>query len=136
MLGSINNPGNIVDGPFARRLGATGAHGRFAIFPSMQAGICALAENLLNYQAQHGIDTARGTINRWAPSNENDTNGYLAFFDTVLGCKPDDHFDFSNRDFLYWAVVAIGEEENGKDAFLHAVSDADIDAGIDAALAA
>lgn len=33
-----NNPGNIEDGPFARRHGATGSDGRFAIFPDAKAG--------------------------------------------------------------------------------------------------
>lgn len=33
-----NNPGNIEDGPFARRHGATGSDGRFAIFPDAKTG--------------------------------------------------------------------------------------------------
>jgi len=132
------NPGNLGYNSFTRSLGATGVkpEGRFAVFPDMATGIAALARNLLNYQDAHGIDTARGIINRWAPGNENNTAAYLVFFDVVLGCGPDDKFNFHNADFLYWACTAIGEEEAGHDEFTHGVTDADINAGIAAALAA
>jgi hypothetical protein len=127
-----NNPGNMEPGGWQ---GEVGNDGRFAVFDTMANGIRALAKQLLVYQDKYGIKTARGVVSRWAPPNENNTDGYLAFFDGVLGCGPDDEFNFHNRDFLYWACTAIGEEENGHDEFTRGVSDADLNAGVNAALA-
>jgi hypothetical protein len=131
-----NNPGNLGYNAFTQGLGATGVEpeGRFAVFPTMQAGVCALAKNLINYQDAHGIHTVSEAISRWAPGNENNTAAYISFVDGVLGCKPDDQFDFHNPDFLFWMVTAIGEEECGHDAFTQGVSDADITAGVQLAL--
>ena len=138
-----NNPGNLGYNAFTKGLGATGVEpeGRFAVFPDMPTGICALAKNLINYQdkqktAQGGrIDTVAEAITRWAPGNENNTAQYITFVCGVLNCRPDNEFNFRDPDFLYWMVTAIGEEESGHDAFTHGVTDADINAGIAAALA-
>ncbi len=115
--------------------GTIGENGGFAVFDTMMNGIRALCRQLLVYQDRYGIKTVRQVINRWAPSGENNTSSYIAFVDGVLGCGPDDEFDFRDPAWLFWMVTAIGEEEAGHDAFLHNVSDADIDAGIAAALA-
>ncbi len=102
----------------------------------MVNGIRALAKQLLAYQDRYGIKTVRQAITRWAPSSDdNDTSQYITFVCSVLNCQPDDQFDFHSADFLYWIVTAIGEEENGHDAFTSTVTDADINAGIAAALA-
>lgn len=46
-----NNPGNIEYGPFAIAHGATGSDGRFAIFPTAEAGAAAMGDLLRkNYQ--------------------------------------------------------------------------------------
>jgi hypothetical protein len=53
-----NNPGNIEFGSFAKKYGATGSDGRFAIFPTMVDGIRAIAELLIVYSVQpdgHGV---------------------------------------------------------------------------------
>src|SRR3954464_4638270 len=127
-----NNPGNMEPGGWQ---GETGNDGRFAIFDSMENGIRGLGKQLMAYQDKYGIHTVRRAISRWAPGNENDTDGYIDFMCAVLDCDPDDEFDFHDRSFLFWMVTAIGERENGHDAFLHNVTDEQIDAGIDAALA-
>lgn len=129
-----NNPGDLEYGPFAQKTGATGSDGRFAIYPDMATGCYALARLLLAYQDEHGIQTVRQIVNRFAPGTENNTAAYISFFDGVLGCGPDDRFDFRSADFLYWAVTAIGEEEAGHDEFTHNVTDADINGGVSRAL--
>jgi hypothetical protein len=107
----------------------------------MRNGIRALAKNLLAYQTHSDgnggrIDTVREAISRWAPSEDhNDTEAYIALVCTVLECGQDDEFDFHDYAFLYWMAVAIGEQENGHDAFLHGVAEADIVAGVNDALA-
>lgn len=134
-----NNPGNLEPGGWQGELGV-GDGGRFARYDTMENGIRGLAKNLIAYQRHTDgnggkIDTVREAISRWAPGNENNTAAYVAFVCSVLECKPDDAFDFTDPDFLFWMVTAIGEEENGHDAFLQNVTDAQIEAGINAALA-
>jgi hypothetical protein len=128
-----NNPGNIRPSTPPWN-GAVGANGGFVVFDTMENGIRALAKQLMVYQDRYGIKTVRKAISRWAPGNENNTESYIAFVCGVLGCGPDDEFDFHDPSFLFWMVTAIGEEENGHDAFSKYVSDADIDAGVAAAL--
>jgi hypothetical protein len=130
-----NNPLNLEYGPFTRQFGATGSDGRFAIFPTMAMGIRAAAENLIGYEENHGIDTIQGTIERWAPGNENNVAAYVAFVCHVCEVRPNDRLDFHNRDVLYWLITAMGEEECGTDEFTHGVTDSDLEAGIANALA-
>ena len=130
-----NNPLNLEYGAFTIKMGAAGSDGRFATFPTMEHGICAAATNLIGYQTNRGINTVAGAIARWAPSNENNTQAYITFVCSVIGCGPDDHFDFRDHDFLFWMITAMGEEENGADAFNQNVTDAQLDGGIAMALA-
>ncbi len=126
------NPGNMEPGGWD---GEIGTDGRFARFVSMQKGIRALGKQLLVYQSRHGVDTVREAITRWAPPVENETDGYVAFVAHVLEVDPDAELDFNDRSTLWWLAVAIMEQENGHDAVSEYISDADINAGIDAALA-
>ena len=48
-----NNPGNIEYGDWARRHGATGSDGRFAIFESPEQGIAAMVALQEVYENQH-----------------------------------------------------------------------------------
>lgn len=133
---AINNPGNIRPSPLYKWQGEVGEAKGFIVFDTMENGIRALATNLLTYQRKYGIYTVRRAIERWAPQEDhNDTQAYIAFVAHVCEVDPDDRLDFSDRDTLYWLVTAIGEQENGHAAFTQAVTDAQIDAGIAAALA-
>ncbi len=83
------NPGNIDFNPLNDWVGQLGleegvANPRFARFDSPENGIRALGKLLINYRGKdgmpgvggRGIDTVLETINRWAPSTENDTQAY------------------------------------------------------------
>lgn len=134
------NPGNIEYGQFAKRFGATGSDGRFAVFPTMEDGVAALCELLIVYSKTDDgkggkIDTVEEAINRWAPGNENNTEAYIAMVCSLLECNRNDRFDFTNPDFLFWMATAIGERENGPAEFSRYVTDAQIDEGIRRALA-
>lgn len=59
-----NNPGNIEFGSFAKRMGATGSDGRFAIFPDRETGFKA-AESLLGGKGYAGL-TLSQIGSRWA----------------------------------------------------------------------
>ncbi len=73
-----NNPGNIEYGKFAISQGATGTDGRFAIFPSMEAGVKA-HEALLSGSGYlgKGLDTPAKIIAKYAPASENNQAAYL-----------------------------------------------------------
>lgn len=70
-----NNPGNIEYGKFAKTNGAIGSDGRFAIFKTYEDGRAAKAK-LLFESPSYKNKTILGAIARYAPSFENDTNGY------------------------------------------------------------
>lgn len=133
------NPGNIEYGSFARGMGATGSDGRFAIFPSMVDGVCALARLLIVYydkQLANRIDTVREVIERWAPSSDgNNVDAYVMAVCHLCEVGPDDKLNLREYNTLYWMTCAIGEHECGHKAFSDAVSDADLDAGVRKALA-
>jgi hypothetical protein len=59
-----NNPGNIEYGEFAKKMGATGSDGRFAIFPDRETGFKA-AESLLGGKGYAGLNLAQ-IGSRWA----------------------------------------------------------------------
>lgn len=69
------NPGNIEYGDFAKKHGAIGSDGRFAVFPDYESGRKA-KEGLIfegkNYKDKSLVDA----IARYAPPSENDTKAY------------------------------------------------------------
>lgn len=71
-----NNPGNIEFGPYARSKGAIGTDGRFAVFPTYEAGFAA-KESLLFEGRNYRNLTIAAAISRYAPHFENDTNSYI-----------------------------------------------------------
>jgi hypothetical protein len=105
-----NNPGNLRYGSFARQLGATGPDGGgFAVFSSMQDGIQA-AIRLLESYASRGFDTIRKIISKWAPSNENNTEAYIAAVVKKLGVSADSRLSGNQ---LVGVAGAIFGHENG-----------------------
>lgn len=83
-----NNPGNLEAGKFAVAHGATGSDGRFAIFPSAEAGFAAL-KALLESPGYVGLTVAE-TIAKFAPPNENNTEAYIADVCHWCPCQPAD----------------------------------------------
>lgn len=69
------NPGNIECGAFAKSQGAVGCDGRFAVFPDHDTGRKAL-ENLIGGNAYKDLNLS-AAINKYAPNNENNTEGYI-----------------------------------------------------------
>ena len=81
-----NNPGNIQKG-----VGFSGeieGNDPALPFATPEDGIRAVAVNLLTYQRQHGLDTVKGILNRWAPPSENDTGAYVQTVSRALGLRP------------------------------------------------
>ena len=95
-----NNPGNLRPG------------GNFAQYPDMQSGLAALDNNLQSYGKQ-GVNTIAGVISKWAPPNENDTNGYIKEVSQRLGVSPNQQIDLSNPLVRQSLSTAIALRENG-----------------------
>ena len=81
-----NNPGDIVAGKFTAAHGATGADGRFAVFPDAETGFDALRALLVGHYAG---STVREAINRYAPPIENDTDHYVNIVCKLSGLTPE-----------------------------------------------
>jgi hypothetical protein len=79
-----NNPGNLEYGPFARSQGAIGSDGRFAIFPSYEAGRQAKENLLFNTNSYRNL-TISEAVSRYAPSVENNTGAYTNAITRSLG---------------------------------------------------
>lgn len=109
-----NNPGNIEDGSFARRMpGYTGSDGRFAKFASAENGQTAIDSLLASYGGR-GINTVGGVINRWAPpSDNNPTSSYAATVAKGMGIGPNDQIDLGDPAIRQKIAAGIVGFENG-----------------------
>lgn len=111
------NPGNI-------RLSATKYQGEiqpsrdpaFKQFESMAYGYRAIFMLLHTYAARHGLDTIRGMISRYAPTNENDTAKYIRAVSDWSFTAPDTHLTTTNAEVMIPIVSAISRYENGRTA--------------------
>ena len=81
-------------------------------FTNTTMGVRAGLIILRNYRSLHGIRTIRGTIQRFAPPNENNTMEYVRFVQNQTGLNADLPFEFS-RDNLYKIVRAMCLKESG-----------------------
>lgn len=85
------NPGDIEWGKFAQAHGATGTDGRFAKFPTADAGFAAM-KALFQAPSYRGL-TVAAALNRWAPPVENHTNIYIDNVCKWANCHPTDVID-------------------------------------------
>lgn len=131
-----NNPGNIDFNSRNNWVGQLGleqgvSKPRFARFDSPENGIRALGKLLINYRGKDGmpgvggkgIDTALETVNRWAPSNENDTQAYASAVAKRLGVKPTDPINIKDPATLRGMVLSIIIHENGGNPYRAEVID-------------
>lgn len=79
-----NNPGNIEYGEFAKANGAIGTDGRFAIFPTYDAGRKAKEKLLFEGKGYKGM-TIEQAITRYAPPSENNTAAYISSVSKAVG---------------------------------------------------
>lgn len=104
-----NNPGNI-DRNATEWQGMADDQStdpRFIVFKTPEYGIRALAKTLLAYQSQHGLNTIKGIINRWAPPVENNTDAYVKAVAVDCGVKPDDRIILDRVAIMKPLVNAI-----------------------------
>jgi len=78
-----NNAGAIQYGDFARKNGAIGTDGRFAIFPDYETGFKAL-QTLLKTETYKNL-TIQSAIYTYAPPSENNVSAYLSRLKHLTG---------------------------------------------------
>lgn len=111
-----NNPGNIEYGDFAKRNGAIGTDGRFAIFPDMNVGRGA-KETLLFEGKNYRDKTIAQAISRYAPSFENNTGAYIASVSRAAGVDPNTplaSLDASQRNAMLNEMAKVEGLRPGK----------------------
>ncbi|EAW5858786.1 structural protein [Salmonella enterica] len=123
-----NNPGNIRWGddwkglvPKSQRTDKD-----FCQFITPEYGIRAMIVILRNYQRKHGLNTITGIINRWAPTNENNTQACIDSVAKATGTAPDQFVRTDDSRFMMKLLQAIIRHENGEqpygfDVFVRAV---------------
>lgn len=109
-----NNPGNIRISP-VKYLGeaAVSADPSFKEFKTILWGYRAVFVLLHTYFVKHSLSTIRGMINRYAPSNENDTQSYIKAVSIWAGIDPDRILNTLDGTTMIPIVSAISRIENG-----------------------
>lgn len=124
-----NNPGNIEYGDFAKKFGALGTDGRFAIFPDEESGRKA-KDNLIfesdrakrlstkgDYGAGIGYKdkTLSQAITAYAPPEENPTDVYIKrILDAVGSEKRMSEYSRAERDIILEAMKKVEGWKEGK----------------------
>ena len=112
-----NNPGNL---NFVHQPGAVlepGPNARFARFPTAEAGLEALRDQLCRYITRDGIDTVAGIISKWAPPTENDTAAYIRGVAHSLGVEPATRLGQPIPRLISGLMNAIIRFENGQNPY-------------------
>ena len=86
----------------------------FEQFDSPINGIRAGAKLLSNYYRLDGLSTIQSIISRWAPSNENNTNSYVADVSQRMAMDSNASFDVCKPTNLKNLCKAIIWHENGR----------------------
>lgn len=112
-----NNPGNIRKSDTPWRGKIAGDDAEFETFDTPQHGIRAMAKLLLSYQDKHGLNTAAGIVNRWAPPVENDTGAYVNAVARAMGVGAVQTIDLHGPVTLAAMVTAMIGHENGQQPY-------------------
>ena len=108
------NPGNIrITKDKWQGLRAEQTDKEFFQFISMPYGYRALLRTLQNYKRKWGCDTIADMINRWAPSNENNTSEYIKAVTQDLQVPSTYSVDINDAGVMCLLAGAISRVENG-----------------------
>jgi hypothetical protein len=110
-----NNPGNlrVTNQPWVGKTTPEGAE--FETFDTAEHGLRAMAIILKN-DIKNGVNTIEKIVEKWAPTNENDTDAYI---DAVSDFTGYDSYTIltANADTLAELVEAIVRQENGSQPY-------------------
>ncbi|MDC9616033.1 structural protein [Xenorhabdus khoisanae] len=114
-----NNPGNIDHNPANKWQGQLRhdpkLEPRFCRFVTAEYGIRALMKLLTNYH-KNGYQSVSKMIDRWAPTNENNTSAYIKGVAKALNVDPNQALDI-NKPTLIVLAKSIIRHENGKQPY-------------------
>ncbi|MCC8378644.1 structural protein [Xenorhabdus sp. PB30.3] len=114
-----NNPGNIDHNPANKWQGQLqhdlNLEKRFCRFESPEYGVRALMKLLCNYH-KGGHNSISKMINRWAPSNENNTTAYINGVAKALNVNQFERIEI-NRSTLIALAKSIIRHENGRQPY-------------------
>lgn len=110
-----NNPGNIEAGKFASSMGAIGSDGRFAIFPSYEAGRAAKSKLIFDGKGYKDL-ALTDAISRYAPPSENNTKAYQSSVLAAVGGSNRKMSDYSpaEREAIMDAMQKVEGYRAGK----------------------
>ena len=74
-----NNPGNLVKTSIPWQGKVQCADKRFECFSSPYFGIRAMTKTLIAYKYLHKLSSIPSIVNRWSPSNENNTRDFISY---------------------------------------------------------
>lgn len=118
-----NNPGNIRVGDDWNGLVEEPTDKSFCQFIAACYGIRAMVVILLKYYKKHKLHTVEQIINRWSPSVENDTHGYVDHVCFQLNVRADESLNLTDKRVMEALVRAIIKHENGVDPYTYEVRD-------------
>ncbi|MCD0493877.1 hypothetical protein LQD23_16470 [Chromobacterium violaceum] len=124
-----NNPGNL---QFVGQAGAakeSGASGRFAVFGTPEAGLDAMAKQLVRY-GNFGLNSVQSIIRKWAPSSENNTAAYVAAVSKRMGVDAGQSLDMGRPEVIRSLMDAMIVRENGYNPYARQMLDASAAVGV------
>lgn len=110
-----NNPLNIRLNSANNWLGkvTNNTDGEFEQFSAMEYGYRAALKLIRNYIEKDGLQTVAQIIGKWAPTSENNTNGYITRVCNSTGWVPGKIIDPYNVHDMSDLVYAMALVENG-----------------------
>jgi hypothetical protein len=111
-----HNPLNIRKNPGVRWQGTDcpQTDAEFVVYESPKWGYRAACTVLRQYWKKHHLNTVRGIIHRWAPPNENDSDGYASFVASKLDVSVDEEIDLLQWEVMFQLLKIMTVAENGR----------------------
>lgn len=106
-----NNPGNLRSSEFKGTVGVDSKG--YGKFESPEAGLRAMAKNLLVQQEKHGLNTVEAIIDKYAPPSENNTAAYISTVAKAIGVGPADKLNLKDPATMQRLMTAMIKHENG-----------------------
>ncbi|MCH3994277.1 MAG: structural protein P5 [Prevotella sp.] len=109
-----NNPGNIrISGIKYQGEIRPSKDRNFKQFVNMSYGYRAMFVILRTYYNRYGLNTISKMIQRWAPSNENDTTAYITHVSVWSGIPKNATLEITSKAMMCAVVAAMSRMENG-----------------------
>lgn len=93
----------------------TGTDTDFETFDTAENGVRAAAKQIQTYITRDGVDTITSIINKWAPTNENNTQGYIQRVAQITGYNPNEKISATDSEKIKNILKAIFTVELGQD---------------------